>query len=293
VSAAELSDALGTAEDLERLLADEARREPASARGLGDLAIDEVLFHPTAPNGFRHIFRLLYETLSRRFAPDLRRWGVSRSDRLARTGNPIRSAMEGVAAELGSSDFDIYISNARPGALALELTDPLSIILGAQLATAPAAGLRFAAARVLKLAMSFMAIPASLTQDELGVLLAAIIRQYDPSFAPPGVNVGAVLDESQRLSRLIPKRMRDEIVRFASEIAGTRFDHRVLWYAVQHTGNRAGLIAAGSVIAGVDILARTQGQSDLSGARQDAQISELIRFSVGDEHCEIRAALGG
>ncbi len=291
--AAEMSDALGTAEDLEHLLAEEARRDTPSARGLGDLTIDEVLFHRDAPSGFRQVFRLLNETLSRRFSPDLRRWGVARPERLPRSGHPVRETLAAVAAEMGTaSEFDIYVSSTRPGALALELTDPLSVIIGSSLASAPVAGLRFAAARVFKLAASYMAIPASLNQDELGVLLAAVVRQYDPNFAPPGINLGAVLDETQRLGRLIPKRLRDEIVRFASEIAGQGFDHRALWLGVQHTGNRAGLIASGSVLAGIDILARGSGHEDLGHARQDPQIAELIRFSVGDEHCEIRAALG-
>jgi hypothetical protein len=63
---------------------------------------------------------------------------------------------------------------------------------------------------------------------------------------------------------------------------------------VSHTGNRAGLIASGSVMAGVNVLLRAghhKGAGDLAAARGDAQIEELLRFAVSNEHCEIRAVL--
>jgi hypothetical protein len=136
-----------------------------------------------------------------------------------------------------------------------------------------------------------MALPASLGPEELGVLLAAIIRQHDPGFSPAGANRAAVAEETQRLARLIPKRLRDEIVRFAAEISGLGIDHHGLWLGTQHTGNRAGLIASGSVMAGIRVLCRLAGHRDLAAARGDAQVEELMRFAVSNEHCEVRAAL--
>src|SRR5262249_30820059 len=140
--------------------------------------------------------------------------------------------------------------------------------------------LRFAAARTIKLAQAAMDIPARLTPDQLGVLLAAVIRQYDPTFTPASLPVGAIAEETQLMGRLIAKRLRDEVVPFASELTGHAFDHQALWLGVQHTGNRAGLLAAGSAIASLGVLVRAGGHSDLQHARGNPMVEELIRFAV-------------
>jgi len=215
---------------------------------------------------------------------------VGKNERLPRGGHPIRDVVGRLATELGVKDFDVYLSAARPTAVAVEMTDPISIILGTQTAIGPAE-VRFSAGRAMKLALSYMAVPAQLGADELGILIAAVVRQYDASFTPPGVNAAAIAEEAQRLARLIPKRMRDEIQRFAAEISGLAFDRYGLWLGVQHTGNRAGLIAAGSAIAGLNVLMRTGGRPTFQAARGDPQIEELLRFAVSSEHGDIIAAL--
>jgi cellulose synthase operon protein C len=296
-AAAELAVAFGAGDDDDRTVAAEVQTRAQSqggfGRGLGGLGIDDQLFHPSIPNGFRQIFRLLYDTLSKRFPADLRRGGVGKGDRLPRSGHPVRDVVARLAAELGVADFDVYISQAKPFAVAVEITDPLSVVLGAQIVNLGPAEVRFAAGRAMKLALSYMAVPALLGADELGVLLAAVIRQYDPTFAPIGVNPTAVSEETQRLARLIPKRMRDEIQRFAAEVSGVAFDRQGLWLGVQHTGNRAGLLASGSAVAALNVLVRTGGHAGILAARGDVQIDELLRFAVSNEHAEIRAAIDG
>src|SRR5262249_37093386 len=183
--AAELAVLLGVADDADRAVAAEIEAQTPSARGFAGLPLDGVLVHPSVPNGFRQVFRLLYDTLGKRFPPDLRRHRVGRAERLPRSA-PAREIVAAAAGELGIADIDVYISPA-PATLAIELTEPLSLILGAPLAAAPPRGIRFAAVRALQLAVSYMAVPSRLSPEELGVLLAAIIRQSDPQFTPAGV----------------------------------------------------------------------------------------------------------
>jgi tetratricopeptide (TPR) repeat protein len=290
--AAELAHALGGAEDQERMLAAEALRTPTSARGLGDLAVDDALFHPSIPSGFRQIFRLLHDTLAKRYAPELRRWGVGKADKLPRSGHPVKDIALAVAADLGIADVDVYVSQAQPTALGVELTDPLTLILGAHLAHAEKPPqLKFAVGRALKLAVSYMGVPARLTPEELGALLGGVIRQYDANYASPGISVGLVAEEQQRLGRLISKRLRDEVYPFASEVAGLEFDPRALWAGVQHTGNRAGLIASSSALAGLVVLLRIGNHKDIPSTRGDVLIEEFMRFAVSDEHAEVRRVL--
>ena len=291
--AAEVSHALGVADEAERAMAAEAQRYLPTAKRLGDEAIDESLFHPTVPTGFRQVFRLLHETMAKRYPPDLRRWGVGKGEKLARgSGHPVRALADQVAADLGVEAFDLYLSTASPTALATEATEPLSLVVGTHLANADKPHqVRFAVGRALKLAVAHMAVPARLSADELGVLLAGVIRQFDPTFAPAALAMGQVSDEQQRLSRLIPKRMRDEILPFATEITGLQFDHHALSSGVIHTGNRAGLLAAGSALAGLVVLLRMGNHKDLQAARGDAFVEELLRFAVSEEHSELRRLL--
>ena len=120
-------------------------------------------------------------------------------------------------------------------------------------------------------------------------MVAAIIRQADPQFTPPGLPLAAVAEEAQRLGRLIPKRLRDELIAYTAEISGVDFDHRSLWLGVQHTGNRAGLLATGSVASALAVLLPFLGHADLRGAYRDPQVEELFRFAVSNEHCELRS----
>ena len=290
--AAELAHALGGAEDAERMLAAEALRSPSSAKGLGNLAVDDALFHPSIPSGFRQVFRLLHDTLSKRYTPELRRWGVGKADKLPRAGHPVKDLALGVAVDLGIADIDVYVSTTQPTALGVELTDPLTLVIGAHLAHAEKPPqLRFAVGRALKLAISYMGVPARLTPEELGSLLGGVIRQYDPNYAAPGVSAGLVAEEQQRLGRLISKRLRDEVYPFASEVAGLELDPRSLWAGVQHTGNRAGLIASSSALAGLVVLLRIGNHKDIPSSRGDKLIEEFMRFAVSDEHAEVRRVL--
>jgi hypothetical protein len=287
--AAELAVLLGAADDADQAVAAEVDADTPSLKTLASLELDETLFHPSVPNGFRQVFRLLYDTLGKRFPADLRRHRVGRAEKLAR-GSAGREVVATAATELGIADIDVYLS-PNHSTLAVELTDPLSVIIPAPVGAAPPRALRFAAARALKLAVSYMAVPSRLSADELGVLLAAIIRQADPQFTPSGLPVAAIAEEAQRLARLIPKRLRDELFAYMAEISGVEFDHRAFSLGVAHTGNRAGLLATGSVAAGLAVLLPLGGHADLRAAYRDPQIEELFRFAVSNEHCELRASL--
>jgi hypothetical protein len=123
--------------------------------------------------------------------------------------------------------------------------------------------------------------------------MGGVIRQYDPNYGAPGISVGLVAEEQQRLGRLISKRLRDEVYPFASEVAGLEWDPRILWAGVQHTGNRAGLIASSSALAGLVVLLRIGNHKDIPSSRGDKLIEEFMRFAVSDEHAEVRRVLSG
>ena len=290
--AAEVAVALGGAPDEDLALLNETLRGGSSARGLGDDKIDDALLHPALPGGARQAFALLGEVLAKRFPPDLRRWGVGRGDKLSK--GPVRELVDAVAEELGVRDVDVYVSKTQPRALGVEGTDTVSVIIGADvLGDAKPAQVWFAVGRAVKIGKMGLAIPARLGGADLGLFLAGLVRQFDPGFMPPGLTHAAIGEEQQRLARLIPKKLLAELQAYAAVFTGGRFDPEAWFGALVHTANRAGLVASGGALGGLTVLARAGGHADLRAALRDPQVSELLKFAVSEEHCELRRLLAG
>ncbi len=294
VAAAEISVLLGSQDPRDVDLAASAARARPALGPLGQPELDDTLFPPGASSSLRAIFRLLGERLAKHAGTDVRRYGVGRGERLRKGSDPIAGMILEMAGEMGIDDIDIYLSPRQPTVLAVEPTHPISLVLGPQLATLDRpAELRFLVGRSLKLATSALAVPARMAPDEMGVLLAGLLRQFAPDFAPAGLDPAAVAAEQQKLRRLIPNQMVQELAPYALGIAGAGFDHRAIWAAILEGGNRAGLLAAGSVAAALGSLLRLGGYRDIHQGISDPFVANLLRFAVSEDHVALRAHLGG
>ncbi|MGZ3427221.1 MAG: hypothetical protein ACXVCV_11265, partial [Polyangia bacterium] len=160
-------------------------RDNYPGSSLADPTLDETLFDARVPAGFRNLFRLLDEPLAKMFRADVKRLGVLRHEKLPRSGHALRDLANRIAADLGVRDFALYVTAAHPTALVVELTDPLSIVLGNKVVEgAHELELRFLLGRCFKMIQSHMALPMRLTPDDLGLLVGGIVRQFVPDFVP-------------------------------------------------------------------------------------------------------------
>jgi hypothetical protein len=166
----------------------------------------------------------------------------------------------------------------------VELTEPLSIVIGSQVADgASEAELRFLLGRCLKMMQSHMALPMRLLPDDLGLLVGGLVRQFVPEFVPAGFADPQVGAEAARLSRIIPKKMHTQLLPFALECASADLDLKLVSPSLVHAANRAGLMCCG-----------LPGPS-LSAVRRlgdEAQLRALLRFLASDELAELRRHLG-
>ncbi len=193
---------------------------------------------------------------------------------------------------MGIEDVDIYVSKSKPKLAAVELTSPFSLILGSELATTERpAELRFLVGRSLKGAASSLSAPLQLGRERFGVLLVGLLRQFQSDFAPAGVDTEAAAAEQQRLRRLIPSNLLQELQPYALGLATSDFDHRKIWYGLTEACNRAGLVCAGDGSAAIAGLMRSKGLSNLKTAVEDAEIAGLIRFACSAEHSRLWAAV--
>ena len=284
-AAAELADLLGeSGEPEQRIL--RTPHTPDLAPLLRPEA-DDVLFPRGVQLELRQIFQLLGDRIAKHVGVNLGTFGVTRGDRLRAKDNATAAVAQSVATGLGFGEIDVYISQRQPYAMVAEPTSPVSLVLGSAIAQAGGDAIRFAAGAALKLAQASVAIPARLTPDELGVLVVALLRVLAPDFPiPHGVDPDAVAAQNQKLKRLIPNNLMTELRPFAMAVDTARFDYKLLARDLRVAGLRAGLVASGSLLAGLRVLVGASG-GDLPSFLADPVAQGLIAFALGEDHAVV------
>ncbi|HWM88312.1 MAG TPA: hypothetical protein VNO33_20800, partial [Kofleriaceae bacterium] len=292
--AAEIAVLLGSSSPRDAELAAASSRSRPPLSGLIAPEVDDLLFPAPVSSSLRALFRMLGERIAKQLGLDVRRHGVGRAERLRDTGDPLASSILEMARDLDMPELDIYVSQRQPTVLAVEPTNPPSLVIGAQLASLDRpAELRFLVGGALKLAQSSLAVPARMSVDELGALLAGMLRQFSPEFTPAGLDPAQIAAEQQKLRRLIPSHMVQELAPFGLDVAASAdFDHAAVWAGIIEGGNRAGLLAAGSAGAALDAVLRLGGYRDIHQGVRDPFVAGLLRFAVSEDHAALRAQLG-
>ena len=281
-AAAELATLLGSAGEPERVLLAEHPRIDLASLVRGEA--DEALFPRTVQTELRQLFTLLGDRLAKHVGVDLRSYGVGRGDRLRAKDSKVAAHAQDVASGLGFGEIDVYVSARQGYAMVAEPTSPVSLVLGQTIAQGDAATIRFAAGSALKLAQASLAIPARLGEAELGVLVVALLRLFQPEFPQEGLDEAAIAQQSQKLRRLIPTGLMNELKPFALAVDAPHFRHEWLARDLRVAGLRAGLVASGSLLAGVQILA--QG-GDVTAALADPLAQGLIAFALGEDFASL------
>jgi hypothetical protein len=265
--------------------------------------LDERSFPPGLPPGIRQIMRLVGPHLrpsGGELAQHLARHGVARADRVGRGQGP-RPVFDGVGAELGAGEFDLFIRTATPpasGPIALraEPGSPAAIIVGAPIVALGTAAVRFAAARALRLTATNLDAILAVPPEEAAALLVGIIRQFVPDFLHPAVRDALVDAEAARAARLIPRKIKPAAAPFAIESAGP-FDVAALHAAVRDGANATGLLAAADLPAALSVILAVSGMHDqaltLSPIVANPEARALLRFAVSDAYDDLAAAMEG
>jgi hypothetical protein len=78
---------------------------------------------------------------------------------------------------------------------------------------------------------------------------------------------------------------------YAIECTQGDLDYQAVWAGIGQGGDRAGLLAAGSIEAALQASAALTGRGSFAQLLQDPQALDLMRFSVGEDHITLRRAL--
>jgi tetratricopeptide (TPR) repeat protein len=259
-------------------------REQYPGAALADPSIDDLLFDARVPAGFRNLMRLAEEALRKSFRADVKQLGVQRADRVPKSGHAVREIANRAAADLGLRDFDFYIAPSLGKNAVLELTDPLSLCIGAELLEgAHELQLRFLVVRFFKMAQLHLALALRLPPEGLAALVAGVVRQFVPDLQPPNLDPAQVAAEAARAGKALSRRQFGEMNPFALECAAATVDLSQIAAGIAAAADRAGLLACGVPGPALTMLAR-MGQPEAASA--------LARFAVGDEMPELRRIVG-
>jgi len=167
-----------------------------------------------------------------------------------------------------------------------EPTSPVSLVIGGEIAKGDPTRVRFAAGAALKLAQASLAIPARLSESELGVLVVALLRQFQTDFPQEGLEEAAIATQMQKLRRLIPTGLMNELRPHALAVDAPHFKHEQLARDLRIAGLRAGLVSSGSLVAGLGILAASAG-TDIPSFLADPVAQGLVTFALSEDHAAV------
>jgi len=293
---AEVLVMLGQSSASELALAGGARGTQPSA---ADPALDEILMPPSLPPALQELLKLVRETLEKAVGAEPKAFGVGRSDRLPSKGHPIREAAHAVARAYGFNDVEIYVSQRDAAALVALPGNPPSVIIGRDLFGATDDAERvFLVARCLKIVQAHLAIPLLLPAGDLGLWLGAIVKQFDPGYASPTLDPGALEERTQRLAKILPRKLRDPLMPFALECEGAKaLDPDAIAAGAAELAERSALLVCGSTAAALGALRKMSGDYlRLSSpaelvARAGAvpSIRRILEFAVSEPCFQARA----
>ncbi|MGE5187345.1 MAG: tetratricopeptide repeat protein, partial [Acidobacteriota bacterium] len=283
-AAAELATLLGAAGEPERLLLGEPFRVDLAP--LLRPEADEVLFGRGVQPELRQLFALLGDRVAKHVGVDLRAYGVGRGDRLRAKDSSVAAHAQDIATALGFGEIDVYVSTRLPYAMIAEPTSPVSLVIGQAIGQGDGRAIRFAAGAALELAHASLAIPARLPPDELGVLVVALLRLFQPEFPMGSLDEAAIAVQMQKLKRLIPSGLSSELKPYGLAVDAGHFSHHELARDLRVAGLRAGLVASGSLIAGLGLLAAQAG-TDVPSFLADPVAQGLVSFALAEDHATV------
>ncbi|MFO0681046.1 MAG: hypothetical protein U0234_03295 [Sandaracinus sp.] len=240
----------------------------------------------------------LPEAVLKLYPPDLDGLGVGRGDRIApRSGHPLRVMLDRLATILSSGDIELYTHRVRGRGVAIELSDPVSILVPASFTELPEASQIFLLARGVANVALGLPVFDKLTPRELEVLLAAAARVASPTFGQGLTSEDVIEDQARRIQRALSRKARRALDEIAPRyVALASSDLPALARSVSFGAARTAVLLADDLAASVEGLRRTErdyGSATVPELVSGAPlVTELVRFFTSDLALDVRRRAG-
>jgi cellulose synthase operon protein C len=291
--------ALGAGNDLE-LAGMSSRVVRAAGQAPGSLDANELSSIDVNPgdSSASALLSALGDAVGKVYPPDLERWGLGARDKVsAKSGHPLRAIAERVAAVFGVEGFDLYVHRVHSGAVQLELTDPVSVLVPANVAGLAEPGIVFALARAFASITRGLAAIDRLNGDELRLLLGAAARGADSSFGSGTPDEDELASLQRRVAKALPWLGRGAIEDAARAYAmAPPLDVNEWWLCARMTSARAAAIVCDDIVSAAQFVRRTEG--DQSNAQGNALLAgrrllgDMLGFWVSDGAFAMKRRLG-
>jgi hypothetical protein len=195
-------------------------------------------------------------------------------------------------------EIEIYTTAQLPYAFVPMGDNPVALLVGRTLIdTLSRAEQQFLVARALKIARAQMSITCRIRPDEMGLMLQALVRANAPQFTPQGADLAALDDMTRRVVKHLSKRAREDLAPHVMELTSLTFDPARVYWLASAAGNRAGLLATGSLPSGLSSLAKLaglvrEGRATASVVGQVEEARELLSFAISEGYFEARQRAG-
>jgi tetratricopeptide (TPR) repeat protein len=266
--------------------------------------IEALLIHPDEHTLVRHILKLIGPHLGRIYSPNLERHGVGKGDR-ARPDDPLRTLCDGMAANLGEIEVDLYHSNQPTHLVAIDNGSPPVMIVGEGLVKRTVVKeQRFALSRAIKRVSDGSYLGKLLGPKELSKLIAATVLPYHPN-SPIATFPGESLDDlAKKVNKALPRKVRktmEELMRDKAPDVAKVPDYDVYLRGADHSANRMGLIMCNDLPQALMHLTRevpelkdkrlNSTEEIVAAFSRHASFCELLRFAVSEEYFRLRARM--
>jgi tetratricopeptide (TPR) repeat protein len=266
--------------------------------------VEALLVHPEERTLIRHILKLVGPHLSKVYAPNLERHGVGKGDR-ARPDDPLRTLCDGMAANLGEVEYELYHSNQPTHLVSVENGAPPAMIVGEGLIKRTVVKeQRFALGRAIKRIFDGSHLGRLLGPKELSKLVAAAVFPYHPS-SPVATYPGESLDDlAKRANKALPRKVRksmEELMRDQAPEVAKVPDYDAYLRGADHSANRMGLCMCNDLPQALMHLQRevpelkekrfNTTEEIVAALSRHASFCELLRFAVSEEYFRLRARM--
>jgi hypothetical protein len=230
------------------------------------------------------VFAALWEGTAAERAPGLDSVGVGAQERVSPVAkSDLARAYADCARLLGNRKTAMYCK-PDPSFTDVKLVaqPPTAVVVGPSLTDGRSlADVRFVVGRALEIARPEYIFAAALPPPEFTRLFAAILRAFHPRHARRKADEAG---EAAKWKRALPYKVAKRLAELFRDLANTEFSSHRWRRAVQKTGNRAGLLASGDIIAAARVLS---AEGDKDG------IEDLARFAASDDYLALRTKLDG
>jgi len=289
---------LGEATEVERNLATERAMRPGAARpgSMSAAALATISAAGGADEGpVAGLLLAVGDALAKAYPVPFEQYGVKKGDRLKpRTGHPLRQDVDRLAAVFGIERFDMYVHAGMGGDVAVELSQPPSLMVPSYLSEMPEAPRLFLLARPLAAIATGLYPALKLSPEELALVLAAAVRHLEPTFEDGNHDTDRLAAMQQTIS--------------PSWLSRGKFDEAVQQYyaepldalswapTVERSAARAAALLAGDLDACVAAL-RNIGVIDRSVAgsslvHSSPLVADLLRFWMSEPAQALRRLAG-